>query len=48
MDGHRNLYEIKTALEAEFGEVADIDTIDRFTKILKDLSLIEIEKVKSS
>jgi hypothetical protein len=48
MDGHRNLYEIQTALEAEFGEIADIDTIDRFTKILKDLDLIKIEKVKSS
>lgn len=48
MDGHRNLYEIQTALEAEFGEVADINTVDRFIKILKELDLIEIEKVKAS
>jgi aminopeptidase-like protein len=48
MDGHRSLYEILTALEAQFGEVADIDTITRFTKLLKELDLIEIEKIKST
>jgi aminopeptidase-like protein len=47
MDGHRNLYEIMTALEAEFGEVANIDTLDRFMKVLHGLDLVAIEKVKS-
>ncbi|MFX1510258.1 MAG: DUF4910 domain-containing protein [Promethearchaeota archaeon] len=48
MDGHRSLYEIFTALEAEFGEVANIDTIMRFIQLLKEQNLIEIEKVKST
>ncbi len=48
MDGHRNLYEILTALEAEFGEVADIENVDRFIRILTSLELIEIQKIKSS
>ena len=48
MDGHRPLYEILTVLEAQFGEVANIDTVTRFTKLLKELDLIEIEKVKSA
>ncbi len=48
MDGHRSLYEILTALEAQFGEVANIDTVDRFIKLLKELDLIKIEKVKST
>ncbi|MFX1317922.1 MAG: DUF4910 domain-containing protein [Promethearchaeota archaeon] len=47
MDGHRNLYEILTALEAEFGERANIDILDRLITILQDLDLVEIEKVKS-
>ncbi|MFW9831482.1 MAG: DUF4910 domain-containing protein [Candidatus Thorarchaeota archaeon] len=48
MDGHRSLYEIVTALEAEFGEVANIITIDRFIKILTELNLVETQKIKSS
>ncbi len=48
MDGHRTLYEIVSALEAQFGDVANIDTVDRFTKLLKEQNLIDIEKVKSS
>ena len=48
MDGHRTLYEILTALEAEFGKVANINTVDRFVQILKALDYIELEKVKSS
>ncbi len=47
MDGHRSLYEILTALEAEFGDVADIGNVDRFIKILNTLNLIDIQKVKS-
>lgn len=48
MDGHRTLFEITSALEAEFGDIADINTIDRFTKILTGLDLLETQKVKSS
>ncbi|MFX1575991.1 MAG: DUF4910 domain-containing protein [Promethearchaeota archaeon] len=48
MDGHRSLYEILTALEAQFGEVANIDTVDRFITLLKEQDLIKIEKVKST
>ncbi|MFX0169714.1 MAG: DUF4910 domain-containing protein [Candidatus Hodarchaeota archaeon] len=48
MDGHRTLYEILTALEAEFGEIANIQTIDRFVKILSAANYIEVEKIKSS
>ncbi len=47
MDGHRTLYEILTALETEFGEVADIDTLDRFITILQEQNLVDIEKIKS-
>lgn len=48
MDGHRSLYEILTALEAQFGDVANINTVDRFITLLKEQELIEIEKVKST
>ncbi len=48
MDGHRSLYEILTALEAQFGEIANINTVDRFLNLLKELDLIEVEKIKSS
>jgi aminopeptidase-like protein len=48
MDGHRTLYEILTALEAEFGKVANVNTVDRFVQILQALDYIDVEKVKSS
>ena len=48
MDGHRTLYEVVTALEAEFGKVANINTVDRFVQILQALDYIDVEKVKSS
>lgn len=44
MDGHQTLYDILTALEAEFDELADIDTIERLVKILEALELIEKQK----
>jgi hypothetical protein len=43
-DGHRSLYQILLALEAEFGELANINTITRFTRILTSLGLIETQK----
>jgi hypothetical protein len=43
-DGHRSLYEILLALEAEFGELAEISTIMRFARILTSLGLIETQK----
>jgi hypothetical protein len=47
MDGHRTLYEILTALEAEFGDTANINTVDRLVKILKGFDLVDIQKVKN-
>jgi aminopeptidase-like protein len=44
MDGHRSLYDIFLALEAEFSDTANIDTVTRFAAILEDLDLIEIQK----
>ncbi|MFX1564033.1 MAG: DUF4910 domain-containing protein [Promethearchaeota archaeon] len=44
MDGHRSLYDIFLALEAEFTEIANIDDITRLSHILEDLDLIEIQK----
>jgi hypothetical protein len=47
-DGRRNLYEILLALEAEFGELAEIDKVNRFVKILASLDLIETQKAPVS
>jgi hypothetical protein len=43
-DGRRSLYEILLALEAEFGELAEMGTVNRFVRILTSLDLIETQK----
>ncbi len=43
-NGHRSMYEILLALEAEFPDLADITLIERLQKLLKDLKLLEIKK----
>lgn len=44
MDGHRSLYDIFLALEAEFTDITNIDIVTRFAVILESLDLIEIQK----
>lgn len=44
MDGHRSLYDIFLALEAEFTDIANIDDVTRLSGILESLDLIEIQK----
>ena len=47
-DGRRNLYEILLALEAEFGELAEIGTVNRFVRLLTSLGLVETQKAPIS
>jgi len=42
-DGHLTLHDILLALEAEFGEEADADTVIRLTRLLEGLKLLQLK-----
>jgi hypothetical protein len=43
-DGHRNLFEIQMELEAEFGEIAQIETVTKLAQLLESIKLFTIRK----
>ena len=43
-DGHLTLHDILLALEAEFGEEADVDTVNHLTRLLEELELLELRR----